>query len=96
MRFVKLALLNALLLTACSSHPVLPTAKDITVSRDAAAAGCENLGAITGRSQKINPTQEEVLEDLKAEAVRKGANFVKIETMGNMSSSIRGTAYFCR
>lgn len=96
MRFVLLAVLTFPLLTACSSHPVLPTTKDITVSRDAAAAGCENLGAITGRSQKLNPTQDEVLEDLKAEAVRKGANFVKIETIGNMSSSIRGTAYFCK
>jgi hypothetical protein len=88
--------LLCILLTACSSHPVLPTTKDITVSRENPDASCELLGAVTGRSQKLNPTPEEVLEDLKAEAVRKGANYVKIETMGSLAASIRGTAFYCK
>ncbi len=98
MRFALLFLLHCLLLllSACSSHPVIPTTQDITVSRNDPAKGCELIGAITGRSQKMNPTAEEVLEDLKAEAVRKGANFVKVESMGTHASSIRGTAYYCK
>ena len=92
----KIIFVLALVLSGCSTHPILPKTSDVTVSRDAAAASCENLGAITGRSQKVNATSEEVLEDLKQEAVQKGANFIKIETMGAQSGSIRGTAYFCK
>lgn len=85
----------ALILSSCGSHPVLPTTKDITVSREAADKDCRDLGMIEGRSTKINATSEEVLEDLKKESVRKGANYVKVETMGAMNSALRGRAYFC-
>lgn len=84
-----------LFLAACRTHPVLPTTGDIKVSREDAGKDCKDLGSIEGRSNKIKASQEEVLEDLKKEAVRKGANFVKVETMGAMNSSIRGQAYFC-
>ena len=83
-------------LTACSSHPVLPEKSDIKVSRDNPSDKCKNLGPIEGRSTKINAKPEDALDDLKAEAVRKGADYVKIEMMGAQSSGIRGTAYFCQ
>lgn len=93
---MKILLLAFLFLAACSSHPVLPSTKDIKLSRDPAPERCEYLGAVTGRSPKVKPSVEEVLEDVKAEAVRMGANYVKIESMGAMSASIRGLAYFCK
>lgn len=85
----------ALFLTACSSHPVLPEKSDIKVSRDTPSEKCKNLGAIEGRSTKMTAKPEDALEDLKTEAIKKGADYVKIETMGAQSSVIRGTAYFC-
>lgn len=86
---------STILISSCSSHPVLPTTSDIKVSRDEAAKNCKSIGAIEGRSNKINPDTEDVLEDLKKEAVNKGANYVKIETMGAQGGSIRGQAYYC-
>lgn len=79
----------------CSSHPVLPEKSDIKVTRDNPPDKCKNLGPIEGRSNKINAKPEDALEDLKGEAIRKGADFVRIETMGAQSSTIRGTAFFC-
>lgn len=83
------------LLLSCSSHPVLPKTSDIKVSRDDADKNCKYLGAIEGRSYKLKATEEEILEDLQKEAVNKGANFVKVETMGAHGGSIRGQAYYC-
>lgn len=80
---------------ACSSHPVLPKKDDIKVSRDAAPESCENLGYIEGRTTKINGKIEDSLDDLKQEAIKKGANYVQIETMGALASSIRGKAFYC-
>lgn len=85
----------ALFFTACSSHPVLPEKSDIKVSRDMPSEKCKDLGPIEGRSIKINAKPEEALVDLKNEAIKKGADYVKIETIGAQSSVIRGTAYFC-
>lgn len=85
----------ALVLSACSSHPVLPQKDDIKVSRDNPSDKCKNLGPIEGRSTKVNAKPEDALDDLKSEAVRKGADYVRIETMGAQASSIRGTAFFC-
>jgi hypothetical protein len=81
--------------SGCSSHPVLPEKSDIKVSRDNPSDKCKNLGAIEGRSRKVNAKPEDALEDLKEEAVRKGADYVRIETMGAQSATIRGTAFFC-
>lgn len=84
-----------LIFSSCSSHPVLPKKDDIKVTRDNPSDKCKNLGPIEGRSTKMNAKPEDALEDLKEEAIRKGADFVKIETMGAQSSTIRGTAFFC-
>ena len=84
-----------LLFSACSSPPVLPEKKDIKVSREAPSSSCKDLGLIEGRTQKINGTSAEALEDMKGEAIKKGANYVKMETMGALGTSVRGEAYFC-
>ena len=89
-------LLSALFLMACSSHPVLPKKEDIKVSREAAGENCSSLGSIEGRTTKINGKDEDALEDLKEDAIKKGANYVQIESMGALASTIRGKAYFCQ
>lgn len=88
-------LVLAVVFSGCSSHPVLPEKSDIKVSRDNPSDKCKNLGAIEGRSRKVNAKPEDALEDLKEEAIRKGADYVRIETMGAQSATIRGTAFFC-
>ncbi len=86
----------SLSLTACTSHPVIPEKSDVIVSRNEAGTNCKSLGPIEGRSTKVNATAEEALDDLKSEAIKKGANYVKIETIGALSSSIRGIAFLCK
>ena len=92
----KLILLLSLAFTACTSDPIIFENKDVIVSRVEAPKNCDSLGAIEGRSSKLNAPMAEVIEDLKSEAVKKGANFVKLETMGAMATSVRGSAYFCK
>lgn len=94
MKHIFLVLIS-LVLFSCSSHPVLPKPEDIKVSREEPGKNCKSLGAIEGRSTSTTPKPEEALEDLKQEAIKKGANFVKIETMGAQSTAIRGEAFFC-
>lgn len=84
-----------LIFSGCSSHPVLPEKSDIKVSRDNPSDKCKSLGAIEGRSRKVHAKPEDALEDLKEEAIRRGADYVRIEAMGAQSSTIRGTAFFC-
>lgn len=91
----KYLLLSSLILSACTSHPVIPEKSDVIVSRNEAAENCRLLGPIEGRSNRINATPAEALDDLKAEGVKKGANYIKIETMGALASAVRGIAYVC-
>lgn len=91
----KYLILSSLIFTACTSHPVIPEKSDIIVSRNEAAENCRPLGPIEGRSIRVNATPAEALDDLKAEAIKKGANYIKIETMGALASAIRGMAYLC-
>lgn len=81
--------------TACTSNPVLPEKSDVIVSRNEASTACKLIGPIEGRSTQVNAATADALDDLKSEAIKKGANYVKVETMGALSSAIRGTAYLC-
>lgn len=88
---------NLAIMGCASKTPVLMKASDVTVLREEPnEKKCQNLGSIEGRTNAIHSTQEALIEDLKTEAIRKGANFVKVETMGAQASAIRGTAYFCK
>lgn len=84
-----------LFLGACSSHPVIPEKEDIKITRDNPDSDCKEIGPIEGRTNKLKAKPEDAIEDMKSEAIKKGANFVKIETFGAMNSSVRGTAYYC-
>lgn len=85
------------LLSGCASQmPVLPKSSDIKVSREAPSGDCESLGPIVGNSVDVKADKEAMLEDLKQEAIKKGANYVKVEMLGAQGSAIRGNAYLCK
>ncbi len=84
-----------LVLISCSSQPIVPTAESVTVSREDADKDCREIGRVIGNTSTANGTIEQAIEDMKLDAARKGANFVRIESTGAMGSSIAGTAYQC-
>lgn len=90
----KLSLVSILFLAGCASKPILEK-EDIKVTRDKPSGSCQDLGAIEGRVTSLKGTIEQAMEDLKSEAVKKGADFVQIETIGAQSSIVRGRAYNC-
>lgn len=93
MRFIFLVLI----LAGCSSAmPVLPKTSDVKVSRELPSGDCNSLGEVVGRSVSVKPDNEAMLEDLKEEAIKKGANHVMVETLGAQGSVIKGQAYNCK
>ena len=83
------------ILAGCSSHPIKPEGKNVEVSRNEAGKDCKEIGRVEGRVKNTKGTFEEALEDLKLDAARKGANYVKMEQTGAMGQSVAGLAYFC-
>lgn len=81
--------------SGCGSHPIKPAAENVKISRDDASSNCKELGAVEGRNQSVKGTFESALEDLKLDASRHGANFVKIEQTSGTGTAVRGMAYFC-
>ena len=80
---------------SCTSKAILER-DDVTVTRDQPASNCQSLGAIDGRVMTVKGTQEEAMENLKEEAVKKGANWVHVESIGAQGTTVRGQAYNCR
>ena len=96
MKKIFILILPLILLGACSTNPVLPKKDDIKISREAPTDACQDLGSIEGRTTKMNGKTEDALEDMKEEAIKKGANYVKIETIGALGTSVRGNGYYCK
>ncbi len=82
------------LVAGCASKPILEKT-DIKLTRDEPSKSCKSLGPIEGRVISIKGTTEQAMEALKEEAVKKGADFVQVETIGAQSSIVRGHAYNC-
>lgn len=86
----------AMILGACSSAPpVKPEGKNVEVSRDPADKDCKEIGPVEGRNSSTKGTFDIALENLKADAAGKGANYVQIRQSGAMGTSVRGVAYLC-
>lgn len=83
-----------LFLGACASKPLIEKS-DIKLTRDEPAKTCRSLGSIEVRSISVKANEKKLMEDLKVDAQKKGANFVKVETMGAQGTSIRGEAFSC-
>lgn len=85
----------ALNLSGCGSQPIKPEAKNIKVTREDVDSDCKEIGLVEGRSLSATAAFESVLEDMKLDAARKGANVVKLETTSGTGTAVRGTAYVC-
>lgn len=81
--------------SGCSSTPIVPEAKNVVVSRDNADSDCEEIGKVQGTVQTKSGTIEQAIEDMKLDAARKGANYVRMETTSAYGNSAQGTAYYC-
>ena len=93
---MRLFLISFILLVAgCSSHEIIPENVKVKVSRDAAAKDCKHLGPVLGRSSKISATSQEVLEDMKKEAAKMGANYIQYDSASAIGTAMRGHAYYC-
>ncbi len=96
MNFKLKAIISCLLLTSCSSLPIIPEGSDVNVSRKAPKGNCQSLGTLTGSSLSVKATKEEVLEDLKTNAANKGATHLKVEQFSALGTSVTGTAFRCK
>ena len=90
-----LAALSTALVAGCGSHPIKPSAENVKLSRDEASSSCREIGPVEGRNQSVKGTFDMALEDLKLDASRKGANFVKIGATSGTGTAVGGTTYFC-
>jgi hypothetical protein len=91
----RLSLSALFLLASCSHQPIVPDAKNVEVAREAAGPKCVELGRVAGSVSSVKGTIEQAIEDMKLDAARKGANFVKMESTGAMGTSATGVAYQC-
>lgn len=84
-----------LVFSGCASKPLIDK-DDIKLTRDEPSASCQSLGLIEVRSISIKPDEKKLMEELKVEARKKGADYVKVEALGAQGGAIRGQAYSCR
>ena len=84
-----------LMLSSCSSKPIIMTSSDVKVSREEAPKNCADAGPVSGTTTSTHATQEEALEDMKKEASHKGANFIKIEQFSDTGTAVTGRAFIC-
>jgi hypothetical protein len=82
-------------LVACSSQPIIPEAKNIKISRDNPPSDCREIGKVQGSVATSKGTLEDAIEDMKLDAARKGATYVRMESTGSYGTSASGTAYQC-
>lgn len=81
-------------LSGCASKPLLDK-DDVKLTRDEPAKSCQSLGPLSVTSISTKPDEKKMMEELKEEARKKGANFVKVEGLGTYGTSVRGQAYNC-
>ena len=88
----------ALALTAvagCSSKPIIPEAKNVKVARENPSGRCRELGPVQGSVSTVHGTIEQAIEDMRLDAARKGANYVRMESTSAIGTSASGTAFDC-
>lgn len=91
----KLFAISLFLLAACSSKPIIPDGKNVKISRENPKEDCQDLGRVQGSVPTIKGTIEQAIEDMKMDASRKGANYIRMETTSAIGTSVMGTAFFC-
>jgi hypothetical protein len=86
----------ALFMSACSHHPIVPDARNVKIQRENPSGNCTEIGPVTGSVKTMSGSIEQAIDDMKLDAARKGANFVRMESTGAMGTSASGTAYNCK
>lgn len=92
---VATAIATAVTGTGCSSQPIVPEAKNITLKREEPASDCREIGPVQGSVSTVKGTIEQAIEDMKLDAARKGANYVRMEQTSALGTSVNGTAFQC-
>lgn len=83
------------MLAACSHQPVIPEAKNVKIARENPSSDCQELGRVMGQVKTMSGSIEQAIDDMKLDAARKGANYVRMESTGAMGTSASGTAFKC-
>lgn len=94
-KFIALSVLSTFAFVGCSSHPIVPDKEAVKISRDDADKDCQDLGPVQGSVATHKGTVEEAVEDMKMDAARKGANYVRMQAASAIGTSVSGTAYKC-
>jgi hypothetical protein len=81
--------------SGCSHQPVIPEAKNVKIARENPDDDCREIGRVTGQVKTMSGSIEQAIDDMKLDAARRGANFVRMEATGAMGTSVSGTAYQC-
>ena len=92
-RIIILAL--AASLTACASRPLTPESEDVKMSREIPSESCKEIGRVTGTSKSRKATHDELLADMRQDAAKKNANYVKVEEYSGLGTMVTGTAFSC-
>ena len=82
-------------ISGCAHQAVVPEAKNVKVARENPDSSCREIGPVKGTVKTSSGSIEQAIDDMKLDAARKGANFVRMEATGAMGTSASGTAYQC-
>lgn len=88
-------IVTALAFVGCASKEILPDKVEVKVTRDEPSKNCNMIGPVSGSTTKIGQSAEISMENIKKDAARKGANFVKYESSSADGSGLKGLAYYC-
>jgi phage terminase large subunit len=94
-RFPFMAASTVLIFSACSHQAIVPEAKNVKLQRENPSKNCVEIGKVQGSVQSVHGTIEQAIEDMKLDAARKGANFVRMESTSAIGTSVSGTAFQC-
>jgi hypothetical protein len=79
----------------CASKPLVPEAKNVRITREEPRSDCREIGSVQGSVATARGTVEEAIQDMRLDAARKGANFVRMQATSAIGTSVSGTAYDC-
>ena len=85
-----------LMSAACTHQPIVPEARNVKIQRENPSGDCKEIGPVTGKVKTMSGSIEQAIDDMKLDAARKGANYVRMESTGAMGTSASGTAYNCK
>jgi hypothetical protein len=92
---ISLAVVTILFVSACSHQPIVPKADNVKLARENPSKDCREIDRVQGSVSSSHGTIEQAIEDMKLDASRKGANYVRMESTSAYGQSVSGTAFNC-